>query len=267
MTEPSLIETAMEAARLGGRILKEHLASDAQAEISEKQAFDFVTEVDLLSEKAIMEFIRDRHPGHDILAEESGGEFERDVHRWVIDPLDGTKNYIHSFPMFAVSVAVMYNDKILAGAVLDPMRDELFYAESGGGAFLNGQRIKVSQTKDFSQCLVATGFPFRAKHLTEPYFNAFIGMFHELSDLRRAGSAALDLSYLACGRLDGFWEIGLNLWDIAAGILLIEEAGGRVTGIKSPGEHFENGNIIASNGHVHARISHHVTQAFRDVSF
>ncbi len=262
MSYDSYLETAVAAARLGGEILSGNLSGEKRHQISKKQQFDFVTQVDLLSEKAIIEYLRKRHPEHDILAEESGGGQVGDGYLWVIDPLDGTKNYIHNFPFFAVSVALLHNGQPIVGAVFDPTRDELFCAQRGGGAFLNSEPIRVSTAEDTAQCLLATGFPFRAKHLARPYFEAFVSMFHEVSDLRRAGAAALDLSYVACGRLDGFWEVELNLWDIAAGVLLIEEAGGEVSGFLGRSDHLQSGNIIASNGKVHTLMRRHTDAAF-----
>lgn len=261
------LKTAIEAARIGGDILLESMQQDETIQVTRKQKFDFVTQVDLRSEEAIVSYLRNQFPDHQILAEESGGSRDKDTFVWVIDPLDGTKNYIHNFPMFAVSVALLWGDEILVGAVLDPIRDELFYAEKDKGAYLNGSPIKVSENTDISSCLIATGFPFRAKHLTGPYFTAFVSMFHQVSDLRRSGAAALDLAYVACGRLDGFWEIGLNLWDIAAGTLLVQEADGRVGGFFSEVDHLSTGNLIATSGKIHPEIQKHVQNAFREIKF
>ncbi|MFQ5637323.1 MAG: inositol monophosphatase family protein [bacterium] len=249
------LDTAIEAAKIGAQVLMDSMKNFDPEEVDHKQQFDFVTHVDHLSEAAILDFIRKRHPDHSILAEESGGPQQQDGYLWIVDPLDGTKNYIHQFPMFAVSVALMHAGELQVGAIIDPVRDELFYAEKGRGAFLNGQPIRVSQTRDISLCLLATGFPFRAKHLTKPYFDAFKQLFHRVSDLRRAGAAALDLAYVACGRVDGFWEVTLNAWDIAAGALLIQEAGGRVTDIWGGADHIRTGHIVASNGPIHDFIT------------
>lgn len=228
MNTSLFLQTAIAAAQLGGKLLIDSLSSEQRQQIERKQEFDFVTAVDRQSESAIMEFLRRRHPDHGILAEESGGS-QAHEYLWIVDPLDGTQNYIHGFPMFAVSVALQHRGDLLVGAVIDPVRNEVFHAERDRGAFLNGQPMRVSQTRDLSQCLIGTGFPFRAKHLTAPYFKALTALFDKISDFRRAGSAALDLAYIACGRLDGFWEVTLNAWDIAAGTLLIQEAGGKVT--------------------------------------
>jgi len=251
------LDTAIEAARIGAGVLAKKLSAKKERQISSKQTFDFVTEVDLLSEREIISFIHGRHPEHAILAEESGEKESDSALQWIIDPLDGTTNYIHGFPAFAVSIALRKNDDILVGAIADPVREEIFYAEKGFGAFLNGAPISVSEEARFGRSLIATGFPFRAKHLTDAYFNVFISMFHEVSDLRRAGSAALDLAYVACGRLDGFWEIGLNAWDIAAGSLIVCEAGGQVCDIFGQPNHLDTGHIVASNGHIHQHILRH----------
>lgn len=259
------LETAIDAARLGAEILLEHLGDEKSAKVSRKQQFDFVTEVDYLAERKLIEFIRKRHPRHDIFAEESGAQSRGSDFQWIIDPLDGTKNYIHGIPVFAVSVALRKDNVIIAGAISDPSRDELFYAERGGGAFLNGKRISVTATEDFEECLLATGFPFRAKHLLDPYLSAFKTLFHQVSDFRRAGAAALDLAYVAAGRLDGFWEIGLNLWDIAAGVLLVEEAGGKVSDIFGQQQHLNTGNIVASNGYIHTSLTDPLVTAFGPV--
>ncbi|MFQ5750592.1 MAG: inositol monophosphatase family protein [bacterium] len=260
------LETAIEAARLGGKILLESLSSPERKQVTRKQKFDFVTQIDHLSEAAILDFIRKRHPHHSILAEESGGQKQAQGYLWIVDPLDGTKNYIHKFPMFAISIALLYEGKVIVGVVLDPVRNELYHAEKEKGAFLNGKSVQVSETQDFSQCLLATGFPFRAKHLTDTYFEAFKNLFHQVSDFRRAGAAALDLAYLACGRLDGFWEVTLNPWDIAAGTLLIEEAGGKVTDLWGGNSHLKTGHVVASNGLIHNKITQVVGPVFKNLA-
>ncbi len=259
------LETAIEAARVSGQILIDNLKRHDRKRVDHKDAFDIVTEVDRLSEAAIIELIRQRHPEHHILAEESGGPNQQQGYLWIIDPLDGTKNYLHEFPMFAVSIALKFNRELLVGVVLDPIRNELFHAEKNRGAFLNGERIRVTPTEDFSRCLLATGFPFRAREWSAPYFDAFIKLFHQISDFRRAGAAALDLAYVACGRLDGFWEIMLNPWDVAAGTLLIQEAGGQVSDLWGGNTYLRTGHVVASNGRIHSKITRVVGQAFEDL--
>ena len=252
MNTGAFLETAIAAARLSGKLLVDSLTGEHRKQVERKQQFDFVTEVDRRSEKAIMEFIRKRHPEHGLLAEESGGAGDQRDFVWIIDPLDGTKNYIHGFPMFAVSIALRHRGDLLVGVVLDPLRDEMFYAQRQGGAFLNGNPIHVSPTNDISRCLIGTGFPFRAKHLNEPYFEAFIELFNQVSDFRRAG-----------GRLDGFWEVTLNSWDIAAGALLIAEAGGLVTDIWGGTTHLQCGHVVASNGLIHETLTAIVGEKFK----
>lgn len=261
----SFLNTAIQAARLGGNILMEGLTDLKTKHVQRKQEFDFVTEVDHRSEEAILKLIREYHPQHSILAEESGGEKEEQDYLWIIDPLDGTKNYIHGFPVFAVSVALQFNSELQVGVIFDPIRNELFHAEKGKGAFLNGESIKVSETANFSQCLLATGFPFRAKHLTEPYLDIFKELFYRISDFRRAGAAAIDLAYIACGRLDGFWELILNSWDIAAGALLIKEAGGKVTDLWGGETYLKNGHIVASNGLIHEQITDFTSKKLKNL--
>lgn len=258
------IDTASEAARLGGGILLDNLHGRLASQASAKLNFDFVTEVDLLSEKAILDFIRRRHPSHRILAEESGESEAASEYLWIVDPLDGTTNYLRGLPVFSVSIALMKGDSLVAGAVFDPLRGELFHAERGGGAFLNGNPIKVSGNAEEGKVLLATGFPFRAKHLSAPYFTSMAALFARCGDFRRAGSAALDLANVACGRLDGFWEVTLGRWDIAAGVLLVEEAGGRVSDIWGGPTHLQCGHIAASNGRIHELITETVGPCFKD---
>lgn len=260
------LQAAIDAANIAGSILMNGLNKLDVTQISKKQAFDFVTETDKASEQKIIEYIKSKHPDHHILAEESGDNLNKSRYCWIIDPLDGTKNYIHGFPMFAVSIALMFDEELIVGVVLDPVHKELFHAQKGQGAFLNGEPIRVSQRDNFSECLLGTGFPFRAKHLTEPYFKTLIQLFNMISDFRRPGAAALDLAYVACGRLDGFWELLLNSWDIAAGTLIIEEAGGVVTDLLGGSTHLKTGNIVASNKLIHEHILHFVTPAFKNIN-
>lgn len=255
------LQTAIEAARLGGEIIMKHLGGLRPGDIMTKQAFDFVTMVDRLSEEAIMQIISERHPGHLFLSEEGLKQEAGAGYRWIIDPLDGTTNFIHSYPMFSVSIGLEYRGEIVLGVVLDPLKDELFHAVKGMGAFLNNLAIRVSDTTELSQALVATGFPFRRKDLTENYMQLFKAIFHDVSDLRRAGSAALDLAYVACGRLDGFFELALSSWDVAAGSLLIREAGGAITDFGG-GSYLSTGNIVAGTTAVHEALLRHVRNVF-----
>lgn len=263
--EKAILDVAIEAAKIGGEVLLTHLSRVQLYEVERKGEFDFATLVDHASEKAIIQYIHSKFPDHKILAEE-GGEFAgAGMYRWVIDPLDGTTNYIHGVRIFAVSVAVMRGDMPVVGVVHDPVRGETFAAAYGHGAYLNGSPIQVSTHQQLHECLLATGFPFRSKKLIDPYLESFKRFFNQARDIRRMGSAAIDLAYVAAGRFDGFWELNLSRWDIAAGVLLVREAGGEVSGFL-PGEDFwRTGNIVASNGHIHDALTRELQSIFEDI--
>ncbi len=257
-----ILDTAIEAAKIGGEVLLVHLSRVHLYDVEKKAEFDFATEVDHASERAIIEFIRERYPDHRVLAEEGGEIGGTGMYRWVIDPLDGTTNYIHGVRVFAVSIAVMRGDLPVVGVVYDPIRGEMFAAARDHGAYLNNAPIQVSERNQMQYCLLATGFPFRDKSMIRPYLESFQRFFERASDIRRMGSAAIDLAYVAAGRFDGFWELGLNRWDIAAGVVLVEEAGGTVSGFL-PGEDFwQTGNIVASNGRIHEEITTVLQEVF-----
>ena len=257
-----MIETAIDAARTGAKILMEGLSSHSfRNHIERKSASDYVTDIDRKSQEAIVELILKRFPGHAIMAEETGGGIEGEEIRWIIDPLDGTTNYIHGFPVFAVSVAAEKYDRnnpgfgeILVGAVINPSSNDLYCAEAGKGAFLRGERIKVSGRKELSECILATGFPFREKEYLEEFLVIFRRMFKSVSGIRRAGAAAMDLCWTAQGVLDGFWEKGLSPWDIAAGSLIVKEAGGIVSDFKGGDKYLESGNILTSTPEIHEKM-------------
>jgi len=257
-----LLDTAIEAARVGGRIVVERFRSLTTADAELKGHNDYVTAVDRESEAAIIELILSRHPDHTILAEESGLHESGGGVRWIIDPLDGTTNYIHGFPVYAVSIAAEVDGRISAAAVLDPTRDELFAASRGGGATLNGEPIRVTSTDNLAAGLILTGFPFKAAQYLEDFITVFRELLPATSGLRRCGSAAIDLAHTACGRADGFWEFGLSPWDIAAGALLVEEAGGRVTDIELGDRHIRTGNVLASNDRIHDALHEIITRHF-----
>lgn len=259
------LDTAIKAARLAGLAILDNLGRISKRDISLKLASDFVTSVDRESERIIIGTIKESFPYHLILAEESIKESAGEAYRWIIDPLDGTTNYIHGYPVFSVSIALEYKGEIILGVTLDPLRNDLFLAEKGAGAFLNGHPIRVSEIKEIKESLITTGFPFRKKEMIDPYLKLFKNLFLKVSDLRRAGSAALDLAYLACGRCDGFFEIGLSPWDIAAGSLLIEEAGGVVTDFGGGTDYILTGNIVAGNPAVHKEILMEVKNIFREI--
>jgi myo-inositol-1(or 4)-monophosphatase len=248
-----MLNIAVRAARNAGDLIQRSRENVGRMTIHQKSRHDFVSEVDYKAEQEIINIIRNAFPDHAILAEESG-EHQGNDYIWVIDPLDGTTNYLHGFPQYAVSIALKVKGKIELGVVYDPSRDELFTAERGGGAMLNNRKIRVTKQTRLDGALLGTGFPFK----TDEHLDAYLAMFRPLcvatSGIRRAGAAALDLAYVACGRLDGFWEIGLQEWDIAAGLLLIQEAGGVVTDFSFNDKYLQSGNVITGNPKMHQLI-------------
>ncbi|MBV9576493.1 MAG: inositol monophosphatase [Gammaproteobacteria bacterium] len=246
MREP-IINIAVEAARTAGNIITRALQRLDLVKIHEKQPNDYVTEVDQRVEQEIISIIRKAYPSHGILGEESG-EQKGDDYQWIIDPIDGTRNFIHGFPHFAVSIAVTYKNKIEHGVIYDPLRQELFTASRGKGAQLNERRIRVGQRKHLAECLLGTGFAYRHADKNNPIPAKILQAIMPVNgDFRRAGAATLDLAYVACGRLDGFWEMGLHIWDMAAGILLIKEAGGIVCDLHGGEDYLKTGNVVAAN--------------------
>ncbi len=255
------LKTAVTAARLAGDIIIKDLGRLSKTDVETKTAFDFVTKVDRLAEDVIMKTVRERWPDHRFLTEETLKE-EQGGYRWIIDPLDGTTNYIHGYPSFSVSIALEYRGEIVLGVVFDPLRKELFHAVRGQGAFLNETQVHVSGITTLDRSLIATGFPFRAKHMIDHYLNAFKAVFEKVSDIRRAGSAAIDLAYIATGRAEGFFELKLSPWDIAAGSLLITEAGGMVTDFGGGGDYLLTGNVIAGNSAIQPLILETLMKVF-----
>lgn len=248
-----LLTTAVKAARQAGKVIIRSLNQLDRLEVAVKGRNDFVSEVDHAAEEAILDVIRHTYPGHGILAEESGRREGRD-YEWVIDPLDGTTNFLHGHPQFAVSIAVRCRGKLAHAVVFDPLRDELFTASAGRGAQLNDRRMRVSKVRRFEDALLGTGFPFRSLVHLDWWLRSFRTLLTSTAGIRRAGSAALDLAYVACGRFDGFWEIGLSPWDTAAGCLLIQESGGLVSDLDGSQRHVESGNIVAGNPHLHPEL-------------
>jgi len=248
---PSFLETAAEIAREAGALINQYAERKIGFEL--KGEFDLVTEADRSSERLIVKALRGHFPSHEIVAEEGGGNAGTSEYRWYVDPLDGTTNFAHGFPAYNVTMALERAGELIAGVVFDPVRGELFTAEKGSGAFLNGARIQVSKVVNIEASLVATGFPSRKRHE-----NVNVHFYYQLAMLshgvRRAGSAALDLAYVACGRLDAFWEFGLNPWDIAAGVLLIHEAGGTCSDMHGAPLQMRGLHILADNTLVHAEI-------------
>jgi len=253
----SYIDIAQEIAREAAGILVSY--SEKGIGYRLKGEFDLVTEADLASDRLVVERLHTRFPSHSIVAEESGKHETASEYCWYIDPLDGTANFAHGFPMFCVSMGLERAGEMIAGVVYEPGRDEMFTAELGAGAWLNNRRMHVSGASRLSDCLVATGFPSRKRH-----HNVNVHFFYQMGmashGVRRAGSAALDLAYVACGRLDAFWEFGLNSWDTAAGVLLVTEAGGTRSDMHGAPHHLTSSHLVADTGLVHEEV----LQLFRE---
>lgn len=247
MNDP-ILNIAIEAARAAGTLIHRAMKRMDTIKIAEKRPNDFVTEVDQRVENEIISVVRKAYPTHGFLGEESGETEGEEDYQWIIDPIDGTRNFIHGFPHFAVSIAVKHKNRIEYGVIYDPNRQELFTAARGKGAKLNDRRIRVADRKRLEDCLLGTGFAYRhSDRHNEVPAKIFQSMIPITGDVRRAGAATLDLAYVACGRLDGFWEIGLNLWDIAAGVLLVKEAGGMVCDPQGGEDFLKTGNVVAAN--------------------
>jgi myo-inositol-1(or 4)-monophosphatase len=238
-----MLNTAVKAARKAGSIINRASLDLDLVKVASKGRSDFVTEVDRAAEQAIVDILLKAYPDHAVLAEESGASGESE-YTWIIDPLDGTTNFIHGFPQYAVSIALRHREHITQAVVYDPTRNELFTATRGRGAFLNERRIRVSRRGKLSECLIGTGFPFRSFEHLDEYVRMFRSVTEHTAGIRRPGAAALDLAYVAAGRLDGFWEIGLSPWDMAAGSLLILEAGGLVSDFSGEPAYLEEGRIV-----------------------
>jgi myo-inositol-1(or 4)-monophosphatase len=249
------LDVARAAARRAGEIILASYSRIGEHDVGEKGRNDFVTVVDHESQRIIIEGLRAAFPADTIVAEESlaaGFNDQADPRRrWYIDPLDGTTNYIHAYPVFAVTLALEVDGELVVAVTYSPMHREMFHAVRGGGAFMNDARICVSRVTQPNRILLGTGFPFRARHLLEVYLKSFSLFFTRSRGVRRGGAAALDLAYVAAGRLDGFWELTLSSWDIAAGVLLVEEAGGRVTDFFGGHTYLESGHVIVTNGLLH----------------
>jgi myo-inositol-1(or 4)-monophosphatase len=244
-------------ARAAGRVLLDHWGRRATFTVQRKGPNDFVTVADHAAEEAIVRILRSRFPDHAVIAEESAaltGPVASEAtagYRWYIDPLDGTTNYIHAYPHFAVTIAFEMDGELSVAVTHSPIYRETYHAIRGEGAYLNGARMNVSRFSEDSRIMLGTGFPFRARHLLDTYLKSFALFFNRARGVRRGGSAALDLAYVAAGRLDGFWELTLSPWDIAAGVLLVEEAGGRVTDFFGGQSYLKTGHIIVTNGLIH----------------
>jgi len=241
-----MLNIAIRAARAAGDVIIREIDHVQDLPVIKKSRNDFVTEVDKHAEMVIIETLHKSYPDHAILAEESGRQGDSPF-LWIIDPLDGTTNYLHGFPQYAVSIALQHRGELDQAVVYDPLRQELFTASRGDGAMLNNRRIRVSKQKHLEGALLGTGFPFKEQERLDEYLNGFRALFPMTAGIRRAGAASLDLAYVACGRLDGFWEFGLKPWDIAAGVLLVQEAGGMNNEILGGENYLDSGNIVSAN--------------------
>jgi myo-inositol-1(or 4)-monophosphatase len=261
-----MLNTAVKAARRAATVINRASNDLDSLTVRTKRENDFVSEVDHAAEQAIIDTLLSAYPNHAILAEESGATGESE-YQWIIDPLDGTTNFLHGFPQYAISIALLHKGQLDQAVVYDPTRNELFTASKGAGAFLNDRRIRVSKRAKLSEALIGTGFPFRDFTHLDAYTAMFRDLVQKTSGLRRPGSAALDLAWLAAGRVDGFFEIGLSAWDIAAGCLLIKEAGGLVSDFNGEEGYLKSGHVVAGSPKVFAQllqaIAPHLTPALK----
>ncbi len=249
-----MLNIAVRAARRAGSIINRASLNGGALNVRAKRVNDFVTQVDQAAEEAIIEIVRKAHPDHGFLAEESGKTPGEAEYVWIIDPLDGTTNFIHGFPQYCVSIAVEHRGALAHGVVYDPVKNELFTASRGRGAFLNDRRIRVSKCTRLKESLVGTGFPFKELSRLDLYTGQLRNLIQGSAGVRRAGAAALDLAYVACGRLDAFWEMGLSPWDMAAGALLIQEAGGLVGDFSGEARYLQSGDMSAATPKVFPQL-------------
>jgi len=249
-----MLNTAVKAARKAGSIISRSSVDLDKLTIRSKRHNDFVSEVDHAAEEAIIATLREAYPKHGFLAEESGADDATAEYVWVIDPLDGTTNFLHGFPQYCVSIALLHKGVPTHGVVFDPNRNELFTASRGSGAYVNDRRIRVSKTDRLDDALVGTGFPFREVENIEEYLRMFRNVTCTTSGIRRPGAAALDLAWVAAGRLDGFWELGLSPWDMAAGAVLVREAGGLVGDLDGEDRFLASGRVVATNAKLFAAL-------------
>ena len=249
-----MLNTAVKAARKAGSIITRASFDLDKLTIRRKQQNDFVSEVDHAAEEAIISVLKEAYPDHGFLGEESGYTKKDAEYLWVIDPLDGTTNFLHGNPQYCVSIALLHKGALNQAVVFDPNRSELFTASKGAGAFLNDRRIRVSKTDKIEDALLGTGFPFREVERLDEYLKMLENAMKTCSGVRRPGAAALDLAWVACGRLDGFWERGLSSWDMAAGALMIREAGGLVGDFSGEDKYLDSGRIVAANAKLFAAL-------------
>lgn len=250
------INIAVKAARRAGQIINRASLDIDKIKVDLKQQSDYVTEVDRAAETAIIEVLREAYPDYGILAEESGlaGTAENAEYQWIIDPLDGTTNFIHGLPQYAISIALKHKNAIVGAVIYDTNRNEIFTASKGDGAYLNDKRIRVTKRSRLEEALIGTGFPYRMFAHIDAYLAIFRELAQKTAGMRRPGAASLDLAWVACGRFDGFWELGLAPWDMAAGSLLISEAGGLVGDFSGEADYLKTGNIVGGNPKIFAQL-------------
>jgi myo-inositol-1(or 4)-monophosphatase len=242
-----MLRKAIEASRLAGEAIRHYANQVQKLDVENKAHNDFVTKVDREAEMLIVRLLQRAYPEHAFLGEEGGKQGAESDYEWVIDPLDGTTNFLYGIPQFSVSIALKHKGRLAIGVVYDPLRDETFASARGEGATLNGRRIRVSERSSMQSALLGTGIPFRPDQNLDLYLQTMKVLLPDTAGVRRPGSAALDLAYVACGRFDGFWEFGLNEWDMAAGVLLVQEAGGLISDLQGNNTHLQTGNIVAGN--------------------
>jgi myo-inositol-1(or 4)-monophosphatase len=257
------LDVARKAALEAGDLLKGYLGKVGEVEYKAKNSL--VTEADRVAEDLIIRLIKKTYPAHGILAEESGIQRQGSNYLWIVDPLDGTTNFAHTYPFFSVSIALEIDGEVKIGLIYDPIKDEMFIGERGGGARMNDKKIVVSDTLKVEESNLCTGFIHTADWMVEENLTHFANFIRGARAVRRDGSAALDLCYVACGRYDGFWELGLNPWDTAAGYLIVEEAGGRVTKFGGERYNINDQEIIASNGKIHEEMMNMLSSGKRDI--
>jgi myo-inositol-1(or 4)-monophosphatase len=248
-----MLNIAIKAARRAGSVVSRAARDIESLIVTTKRPADFVTEIDKAAEEVIIEVIKKAYPEHAILAEESGVTGRSD-YVWIIDPIDGTTNFIHGLPHYAISIALQFKGQITQAVIFDPAKNELFTATRGRGAFMNEQRIRVTKRTNMRETLIATGFPFRDSDDLESYLRVFRNVSTKTAGLRRGGAAALDMAYVAAGRLDAYWEKGIKAWDIAAGSLLVLEAGGLVSDMEGEGDYLEKGHVICGTPKIFAQL-------------